>query len=205
MLNEAMRESPLIYFYDCGSGINLPKAGTYSSVGVASKLIAREQHYWNHLNLRGDADDENFCQVVSGILGISLPLEPGRYNSAAGKDGMIEHSLYWLGPDEWLLISQQSAKQLENKLRGTLNGHVSITDVTGGQTLLNLSGDDGAIQTVLKKSSVYNFDAWESASDLDGRCAQTTFGKTSALVSNCLLYTSPSPRDGLLSRMPSSA
>ena len=26
-----------------------------------------------------------------------------------------------------------------------------------------------------------------------------------ALVTNCLLYTSPSPRDGLLSRMPSSA
>ena len=25
------------------------------------------------------------------------------------------------------------------------------------------------------------------------------------LVNNCLLYTSPSPRDGLLSRMPSSA
>ena len=25
------------------------------------------------------------------------------------------------------------------------------------------------------------------------------------VVSNCLLYTSPSPRDGLLSRMPSSA
>ena len=30
------------------------------------------------------------------------------------------------------------------------------------------------------------------------------FGIT-ALVDNCLLYTSPSPRDGLLSRMPSSA
>ena len=27
----------------------------------------------------------------------------------------------------------------------------------------------------------------------------------SALVEDCLLYTSPSPRDGLLSRMPSSA
>ena len=26
-----------------------------------------------------------------------------------------------------------------------------------------------------------------------------------ALINNCLLYTSPSPRDGLLSRMPSSA
>ena len=28
---------------------------------------------------------------------------------------------------------------------------------------------------------------------------------TEALISICLLYTSPSPRDGLLSRMPSSA
>ena len=33
----------------------------------------------------------------------------------------------------------------------------------------------------------------------------TLEGNTIAIVSNCLLYTSPSPRDGLLSRMPSSA
>ena len=31
------------------------------------------------------------------------------------------------------------------------------------------------------------------------------FGATQKNISNCLLYTSPSPRDGLLSRMPSSA
>ena len=30
-------------------------------------------------------------------------------------------------------------------------------------------------------------------------------GKFHALRNSCLLYTSPSPRDGLLSRMPSSA
>ena len=30
-------------------------------------------------------------------------------------------------------------------------------------------------------------------------------GKSGKVVSVCLLYTSPSPRDGLLSRMPSSA
>ena len=28
---------------------------------------------------------------------------------------------------------------------------------------------------------------------------------TSQIIASCLLYTSPSPRDGLLSRMPSSA
>ena len=32
-----------------------------------------------------------------------------------------------------------------------------------------------------------------------------TFGRLDVLFNNCLLYTSPSPRDGLLSRMPSSA
>ena len=31
------------------------------------------------------------------------------------------------------------------------------------------------------------------------------WGKSSGKASTCLLYTSPSPRDGLLSRMPSSA
>ena len=30
-------------------------------------------------------------------------------------------------------------------------------------------------------------------------------GSPATVASNCLLYTSPSPRDGLLSRMPSSA
>jgi ATP-binding cassette subfamily C protein EexD len=35
--------------------------------------------------------------------------------------------------------------------------------------------------------------------------ANTEAGGKSALYTNCLLYTSPSPRDGLLSRMPSSA
>ena len=32
-----------------------------------------------------------------------------------------------------------------------------------------------------------------------------TIGSYDPVTNNCLLYTSPSPRDGLLSRMPSSA
>ena len=38
---------------------------------------------------------------------------------------------------------------------------------------------------------------------IDAAAAQAEYGKTYGLT--CLLYTSPSPRDGLLSRMPSSA
>ena len=43
-------------------------------------------------------------------------------------------------------------------------------------------------------------------SEKDLECpAGTTADGLVALVNICLLYTSPSPRDGLLSRMPSSA
>ena len=37
------------------------------------------------------------------------------------------------------------------------------------------------------------------------RCDVTSKADVEAMVQTCLLYTSPSPRDGLLSRMPSSA
>ena len=42
----------------------------------------------------------------------------------------------------------------------------------------------------------------------DAKCvagAAKVFGKNEGTGTTCLLYTSPSPRDGLLSRMPSSA
>ena len=39
---------------------------------------------------------------------------------------------------------------------------------------------------------------------MDGSAGTTTID-VSTLAKSCLLYTSPSPRDGLLSRMPSSA
>ena len=38
-----------------------------------------------------------------------------------------------------------------------------------------------------------------------GVTSMFNFGQTFGAIKGCLLYTSPSPRDGLLSRMPSSA
>ena len=49
----------------------------------------------------------------------------------------------------------------------------------------------------------------EKASSYQGKAVKTVIAAAAALVAGsaiaCLLYTSPSPRDGLLSRMPSSA
>ena len=47
--------------------------------------------------------------------------------------------------------------------------------------------------------------SWIPDLDEDMRAASDLLEKTPERVEYCLLYTSPSPRDGLLSRMPSSA
>ena len=57
---------------------------------------------------------------------------------------------------------------------------------------------DRALQ--LRSSSAYVYDLGEAWKQMTG--LPFVFA---AWISNCLLYTSPSPRDGLLSRMPSSA
>ena len=44
-----------------------------------------------------------------------------------------------------------------------------------------------------------------TAGDSDGTITSVNFYNGDVLLGTCLLYTSPSPRDGLLSRMPSSA
>ena len=50
-------------------------------------------------------------------------------------------------------------------------------------------------------------DLWAGSADKDGTEAwhSDTIANLFSCTKTCLLYTSPSPRDGLLSRMPSSA
>ena len=71
--------------------------------------------------------------------------------------------------------------------------------------MLHLKGKRGLIMGVANERSI----AWGIAKAMSDSGAQLAFtyqgenfGKR---LKPCLLYTSPSPRDGLLSRMPSSA
>lgn len=154
-------ESPLHYF--------LGKQSGHGSAGV----VIREAALKGHLNLRGNPDDESFAAGVESVLGVKLPTQPGRYETSG------ETSIYWLGPSEWLVIVVGGSEgEVEARLRQTLQGHISIVDVSGGQTLLNVSGE--GVDTVLKKTSVYDFHPSHFGV---GRCVQTTFAKATALVS----------------------
>ena len=73
----------------------------------------------------------------------------------------------------------------------------TLTFAKGGN--LNLVQNNQAFENQMAKDNMFNF-------------AQNVLGKTAEeaqamadVTTSCLLYTSPSPRDGLLSRMPSSA
>ena len=159
----AQRESPLHY-------VTAEAAG---QSGADAGIVIREQAHMGHLNLRGDADDEMFRRGVAEVLGVDLPVEPG---SCTGSN---ESRLYWLGPNEWLaIVAGGTEVEVEARLRQTLSGHFSVVDVSGGQTVLNLSGE--AVAMVLKKSSVYDFHPSKFS---QGRCVQTTFAKASAMVS----------------------
>ncbi|MGY3569847.1 sarcosine oxidase subunit gamma [Vibrio paucivorans] len=112
-------------------------------------VIIQEQKGMSQLVLRGNATDSTFVNGVEAALGLSLPL-------VAGMTSEFEDlRVYWQSPDEWLIVGKpDQARNIETALRNTLSGHFAITDVTGGQTLVSLSGANA--ENVLKKSISYD-------------------------------------------------
>lgn len=157
------RESPLCYQMADAKRVQRGVGG----------IILSEEGGRGHLNLRGDPSNETFVNAVEQVLGVALPLVPGTCTTNG------EASMYWLAPNEWLVIVGAGTEfEIETRLRQTLRGHFAIVDVSGGQTLVRLSGP--AVAMVLKKSSVYDFHPDHFPV---GRCVQTTFAKATALVS----------------------
>ena len=71
----------------------------------------------------------------------------------------------------------------------------------------SLLGESSAIDNVISGKELTYDDGMELMNDdnLHVLGAAADFVRQKAVGDTCLLYTSPSPRDGLLSRMPSSA
>ena len=124
-----------------------------------------------HLNLRGDPANESFLTAVRGVLGFDLPRVP---NTTAAGGG---HVAYWLGPDEWLLATEDAA-ELGGRLRPSLSGVFSaVTEVGGGNEVL-----------LLEAATARDRLARECPLDLDprvfgsGQCAQTRFAHAAVLL-----------------------
>lgn len=124
-----------------------------------------------HLVLRGSLQNESFVKGFSQVMGFALP---GPMESAEEGDASVR----WISPDEWLLIVPGSeAFSLEKRLRDVMGGHFSIANVSGGQTMLVLAGNDAI--NVLKKSTGYDL---RDSNFPEGKVVTTVFAKTQAVI-----------------------
>jgi sarcosine oxidase, subunit gamma len=159
----AHAESPLFHAgLDQLAGKGAAKAG----------VTLREKKLLGHLTLRGDGKDPAFAGGVHKALGLELP-------SALGLVANGETSLQWLAPDEWLLIVPSGTEfAVEQKLRAALDGlHISIVNVSGGQTLVELSG--AKVREVLMKSTSYDV---HPSNFPVGKAVGTNFAKSQLVI-----------------------
>ncbi|HBR1547947.1 TPA: sarcosine oxidase subunit gamma [Klebsiella pneumoniae] len=126
-----------------------------------------------HLVLRGGAIDLD--GALRHVLNLSLPGQP----LSLTQDSTGSYSAQWLSPDEWLLIVPGGEEfAIENQLRERLaDEHFAITNVSGGQTLLELRGKE--VRNLLKKSVVYDVD---DQSFPAGKGVMTVFAKTTVIL-----------------------
>ncbi|WOH37386.1 sarcosine oxidase subunit gamma family protein [Thalassotalea fonticola] len=135
-------------------------------------IVLHEAAFLGHLNLRGNAQDVEFLAGVQEALGVALPVTP----CSSAKSDLAQ--IMWLAPDEWLIVvASGSEYDVEQKLRSYLKGHFAVSDISGAQTILELSGSN--VVELMKKSTGYDL-------HLDsfpvGKVIGTTFAKAGAHI-----------------------
>ena len=120
------------------------------------------------INLRGDPG--SVSSVASQLLGEELPLTANTMRIGVRR-------VYWLGPDEWLIVTvAEETAGLLAQLRDALQ-QASLTDVSGGQVALRISGPNA--RDVLEMGCTLDFHPSEFKV---GDCAQTGLAKATVLI-----------------------
>ena len=137
---------------------------------------------YGFLNVRLDSRCEQAVEAAARVLGQPMPLASNTFTTG-------EHRVYWLGPDEWLIVtsgevmsgevtSVEGAAGLGSRLAEALAGfHAAINDVSGGHVALCVSGVDA--RTVLAKGCTLDLHPREFAPP---QCARTGLAKATVLL-----------------------
>ena len=132
------------------------------------------------LNLRGRADDPGFVDAMRNTLGLDLPTEPNRCQSLTAEGDDAAGVIYWLGPDEWLVVAATGTEAtLEAALRAARpeDPWLSVVDVSHNLTGLRLGGTSA--RDVLATGCP--LDLHPCVFDVD-HCAQTVLAKSRILL-----------------------
>jgi sarcosine oxidase subunit gamma len=133
----------------------------------------RERPFLDLANLRGDARDAAFISAVEGAIGVRLPTKPNTVTKGA------EYEALWLGPDEWLIRSNEARRpELEGKVRTALGAlFASVVDVGSGYTVVEASGD--RVREVIARGCPLDLHPQVLQ---PGQCAQSHYFKASIVL-----------------------
>lgn len=163
-----------------GTGVRLesPLVGAQSlldaSLAQQSKLFRlRERPFLELVNVRGDARDGAIAAAVQSVIGTPLPTTPNTVSRGS------EYEALWLGPDEWLVRSNEArTPELEGKMRTALGAlFASVVDVGSGYTVLEASGE--RVRDVISRGCPLDLHPKMLQS---GQCAQSHFFKASIVL-----------------------
>ena len=131
----------------------------------------QELPFVKKINLRLDPNDKGCVSSSSKILGTMLPTKANTYSTNA-----INEKIMWLGPDEWLIVSDDDDVflKLQNEI-GDLEA--SVTDVSENRTIIRIRGRD--VYVLLSKFLVLDL---EKNLSTNSSCAQTLFVKVPVLL-----------------------
>lgn len=155
---------------------NVIKAESPLVQAHTSSALITENELLGYINLRGviGKGRTGFCTAIKKVTGLTPSSVPNKVLRSN------EYALYWLGPDECLLVTGADQQTLTiSALESALDGvFSSVTDVSSGYCLLEVVG--GYAHDLLAKGCPLDLDeAFFSAGD----CAQSVVAQAGVLIS----------------------
>jgi sarcosine oxidase subunit gamma len=159
-----------------------PAAGSGASAGLAEVLAAadvtgargvtlREVPFLTMVSVRAEASS-SAARALGEVLGAALPGHVGATATAGA------HTILWLAPDEWLVVSTEPAGPLVAALSVALGyARGDVVDVSANRTTLELTG--AGARAVLEKGCPADL---HPSSFGVGRAISTTLGPVPLLL-----------------------
>lgn len=96
--------------------------------------------FLGYINLRGRPGHTGFIAALLKVLGVEAPTEANTAIEAG------DNRIFWLGPDEWLIVTPAGRQdQVKKDLLAALDGvFSSVVDNSSGLTMIRISGDSAA-------------------------------------------------------------
>jgi sarcosine oxidase subunit gamma len=140
--------------------------------GAAPRI--QEKPFLGFINLRGRSNNTRFLAGTLKVLGCEPPATANTVVDSG------DYRIYWLGPDEWLILTPAGMQgDLKDKLLKALDGvFSSVVDNSSGLTTIHITGDNAA--ALLATDCPLDLHPQQFK---HGQCAQTRLSKAGMTLS----------------------